>query len=126
MNLNSVQLIGRIANDLEVRYTANETAVMNFTLANETGFSDKKQTNFLPVTIWGKVAENTANYCSKGSKVRIGGEVRQQNYNDKSGARQSKVYINAKEVEFLETFGKGKGMSSDSASDSIKDDDTPF
>ena len=51
--MNKTILIGRIANELELRYTKNDTAVCNFALAVQRDF-DKDTADFIDVTAWKK------------------------------------------------------------------------
>ncbi|KHD34038.1 single-stranded DNA-binding protein, partial [Clostridium acetobutylicum] len=67
--MNKVILIGRIVRDPELKYIKNSgTATCNFTLAVDRRFKKEGQqeADFIPVVVWGKQAESTANYMSKG------------------------------------------------------------
>ena len=77
--MNHVVLVGRLTKDLELRYIAgNGTPVANFVLAVDrefTGKDGKKETDFLNIQVWGKSAENCANYIGKGSLVAVQGSI---------------------------------------------------
>ena len=63
--MNRVVLVGRITKDPELRYTpGNGTAVTTLNLAvdNYNSKTGEKSADFIPVVIWGKQAENTAQY----------------------------------------------------------------
>ena len=85
--MNNVILIGRLVKDPELKYLQNGTATCNFTLAVDKGLSkDKKQelqtlnkptADFIRVVVWGKQAENAANYLAKGRLAAIQGEYKQ-------------------------------------------------
>ena len=64
--LNSMNIQGRLTKDSELRYTANNKAVASFTIANDVGFGDNKQTSFLNVVAWGKTAEAVSKYTRLG------------------------------------------------------------
>lgn len=99
--MNQVALIGNITKDPELRYTPSGKAVCNFTVAMNEKYKDKEQAHFIPVTAWGKTAENCNQYLTKGSKVGVEGSLQQQRWEDKEGKKRSKIIIFARRVEFL-------------------------
>ena len=102
--MNHVVLVGRLTKDLELRYIAgNGTPVANFVLAVDrefTGKDGKKETDFLNIQVWGKSAENCANYIGKGSLVAVQGSIIIEKY-EKDGERRTFTKINANKVQFL-------------------------
>ena len=96
--MNNVNLIGRIATEIELRYTPQGTAVADFALAVD-GYKD--DTYFFDITVWGNTAENTAEYMEKGREVGISGELRQDKWKNDQGQKRSKVKVNASNVKFL-------------------------
>lgn len=89
MNMNSVQLIGRMTRDPELKYTPSGTAVAQFTLAINRR-TKEKQADFIPVVLWKGTAEFAANYGSKGRLVAVEGRIQTRNYTNSEGR---KVYI---------------------------------
>lgn len=68
--LNRALLVGRLTRDPELRRTGSGKAVTSFNLAVERNFkSDDQEADFINCVCWGKIAENTERYCSKGSMV---------------------------------------------------------
>ncbi|NWN95292.1 MAG: single-stranded DNA-binding protein, partial [Bacillus sp. (in: Bacteria)] len=68
--INRVVLTGRLTADPVLRYTPSGVAVTTFTLAVNRTFSvqsGKKEADFVSVIAWRKIAENIANYLSKGN-----------------------------------------------------------
>lgn len=63
----------RLGRDVEVRYTAgqNPTAVASLAVVYDIGFGDKKRTQWLDGTLWGKRAESLAQYLTKGTQIVI-------------------------------------------------------
>ena len=98
--MNSVNLVGRLAKDVDLKYTANGKAVANFSIAVERTYK-KDEVDFFEVTIWGKSAEHCANHIAKGRLVGITGELRQDKW-EKEGKNYSKVKVNANNVKFLD------------------------
>ena len=104
--MNHVVLVGRLTRDPELRYIAgNGTPVANFVLAVDrefTGKDGKKETDFLNIQVWGKSAENCANYIGKGSLVAVQGSIIIEKY-EKDGERRTFTKINANKVQFLDS-----------------------
>ena len=101
MNMNKIMITGRLTRNIEV-YNSEKTTVGNFTLANDTGYGDKKKTNFFKCVCFGKTVEVMEKYTSQGSKIIICGELQEDNYTDKNGNKRKDVKIIVNEVEFLE------------------------
>lgn len=138
--MNNVVLIGRLTRDPELRYIPGSgTAVSKFILAIDRGLSkEKKQemeskgqptADFIPITVWGKMAENAANYLAKGRLVAIQGRIQTGSY-DKDGTRVYTTEVVANNVEFLE-WGDKKQDNNDFGSGMdgfypVDNDDIPF
>lgn len=114
--MNKVVLIGRLTKDPELRFTPGSgAAVTTLTLAidkynTKTG---QREADFVPVVVWGKQAESTANYMSKGSQVAISGRIQTRSYDAKDGTKRYVTEVVADQfggVEFLGT--KGSNSSS--------------
>ena len=85
--MNSVQLIGRLTRDPEVRYTASQMAVATFSVAIDrpTRAGGERQTDFPRVTVFGKQAENCEKYLAKGRRVAVEGRIQTGSYQNKNG-----------------------------------------
>jgi len=130
--LNKVTVIGRWVKDLELKFTpGNGTAVATSTIAIDRRFKKEGQqeADFVPVVIWGKQAESTAKYTSKGSLVGISGRMQTRNYENKQGNKVYIAEIVAEEVQFLESKKKEENVpngSSNNYSESKDSSDIPF
>lgn len=114
--MNKVVLIGRLTKDPELRFTPGTgTAVATFTLAVDRRFSKDgtKEADFVPVVVWGKQAESTANYMSKGKLMGVGGRIQTRNYEAKDGTRRYVTEVVAEEVQFLEWGSKQSAAPQD-------------
>lgn len=105
--MNSVNIIGNVTRDLDLKYTPSGKAVVNFTLAVSDRFN-KETTHFIDVVVWGKLAELCAEYLSKGKKAGVTGRLQTRTYENQSGAKVKVTEINADEVEFLTPKGGSK------------------
>ena len=107
--MNSVQLIGRLTRDPEVRYTTgqNQTAVARFSIAVNDGYGENERTSFINIVVFGRQAENCERFLSKGRQVGITGRIQTGSY-EKDGRTVYTTDVVASRVEFL---GGGDGAS---------------
>ena len=107
--MNKVVLIGRLTRDPEIRYTSNNIAATNFTLAVNRNYQNQngvREADFINIVMWRKQAETAKKYLSKGSLIAIEGRIQTRNYD---GADGKKVYVTevlADSFEFLESKGQ--------------------
>lgn len=109
--MNTVNLIGRLTKDVELRYTPGKgTAVCNISLAvnKYNASSGKNEAIFIPVVIWGKQAESIANYMTKGCQIAVTGSLDVNAWTDKEGKKHYDTVVFAEKVSFL-TFPKKNG-----------------
>jgi single-strand DNA-binding protein len=108
--MNKVVLIGRLTKDPELKFTPGTgTAVATFTLAVDRRLPNKngqREADFVPIVVWGKQAESTANYMSKGKLMGVSGRIQTRSYEAKDGTRRYVTEVVADEVQFLE-WGNG-------------------
>lgn len=91
--INQIILVGRLTKDPEIRYTADGAPVANITLAVSRNFRNAAgeiETDFVNCTVWRRTAENTANYCRKGSVVGVTGRIQTRSYEN---AERNRVYV---------------------------------
>ena len=136
--MNVAMLIGRLVADPELRYIPSTgKAVATFSMAVDRGFTGRdgqKQTDFFAVVAWGKIAENCANYLSKGRLVGIRGSIQNRSYDAQDGSKRYVTEIMADEVQFLEkaqsAAPEAAAFSAKTPDDAgyteLKDDDMPF
>jgi single-strand DNA-binding protein len=104
--INSVVLVGRLANDPELRYTPTGTPIANFRLAVDRGRKDESgesQTDWLNIVAFTKTAELVAQYLDKGALVGIEGRIQSRTWEGNDGKRNYQVEIVANNVRFLES-----------------------
>lgn len=102
--MNNVNLIGRIAKDLELKVTNSGKYVLQFPLAvNRLGGKDaEQQADFISCVAWGKTAELLNQYMSKGSLIGVVGRLATRNYDNKNGQKVYVTEVVVDEVQFLE------------------------
>ena len=102
--LNRVALVGRLTRDPELRRTGSGKAVTSFNLAVERNFkSDDQEADFINCVCWGKIAENTERYCSKGSMISVDGRIQTRNYDNSQGQKVYVTEVIADSVQFINT-----------------------
>lgn len=101
--MNSVQIIGRLTRDPDVRYK-DELAIARFSVAvARPKQKDKEATSDFPSCIaFGKVAETIEKYIGKGRLVGIAGRIQTGNYTDKDGKKVYTTDIVVEHIEFLD------------------------
>ncbi|KEZ88695.1 single-stranded DNA-binding protein [Clostridium sulfidigenes] len=122
--MNKVVLIGRLTKDPELKFTPGTgTAVCTFTIAVSRRFKKEGQpeADFIPIVVWGKQAESTANYMSKGKLLSVAGRIETRSYEAKDGGRRYVTEVVADEVSFLE-FGNKNEQTTQQNNGSIPGD----
>ncbi len=132
--LNKVILIGRLTRDPEVRYTQSGKAVTTFDLAVDRSVANaqgQRETDFIPIVTWGKLAETCGNYLNKGRLVAVDGRLQIRSYETQDGQKRRVAEVVADGVRFLDR-GKepanaaGAGAGAGATGDVFPDDDIPF
>jgi single-strand DNA-binding protein len=116
-NFNKVILVGNLTRDPELRYTPKGMAIAKVGLAinrnwtSESG-EKKEEVTFVDVDIFGRTAENVAQYMKKGRPILVEGRLRLDQWDDKqTGQKRSRLGVVAETVQFLgsPTGGGGDG-----------------
>ena len=135
--MNLVLISGRLTKDPEVRYTTGtQMAVAVFTLAIDRGKDkngDDRGADFIPITVFGKQAENCERYLAKGCRVAVQGKIQTGSYEDKNGQKVFTTDVIAQRVEFIDFKGKtpqnekqGAWNDTPQGYSSLSEDDIPF
>lgn len=126
--MNIAILVGRLTRDPELKFLQSGKEVCKFTLAVDKPFGDK-EADFIPITVWGKIAESCANHLSKGRLVAVAGRLQIRSY-EKDGQNRRIAEVVASEVKFLD-YGKKSEKPANKRSDGpdfgeIDLEDLPF
>ena len=110
--LNKCMIIGRIGRDVELRYSQNGSAVASLNIATDESYTDRdgnkvERTEWHRVSVYGKSAENCANYLRKGSIVYVEGSLQTRKWQDQNGQDRYTTEIKAQRVQFLDRRGDG-------------------
>ena len=101
--MNSVNLIGRLTKDVDLRYTQSGLAVGRFSVAIDRPKKDGQSNgaDFPNCVAYGKTAENLANYVHRGEMVGVTGCIRTGSYTGKDGRKVYTTDISVASVQFL-------------------------
>lgn len=106
-SFNKVILVGNLTRDPELRYTPKGTAIAKIGMAvnrvwtSETG-EKKEEVTFVDVDVFGRTAENVAQYLRKGSPLLVEGRLRLDTWEDKqTSQKRSKLGVVAELIQFL-------------------------
>ena len=102
--MNKVILVGRLAQDPEVRYTQGGKAVASFNLAVNRfggGSAQKESADFIPIVAWEKLAEICGNNLTKGSQIVVEGRLQIRSYETQDGQKRRVSEVVAQSIEFL-------------------------
>ena len=97
MDMNSVNITGRLTASPELRYTNDAKPVASLRVAIN-GRND--HVDFVDVTVWGKLAETVAEHKSKGDQLAVSGGITSSEW-EHDGDRRYRTAITAEEIVFL-------------------------
>ena len=109
-SMNKVLLVGNVTRDPEIKRTPSGSSVLDLGLAVNESYKGKdgqmvEATCFADVVVWGRQAENCAQYLAKGSPVMVEGRLHLDQWKTEGGENRSKLKIHAQRIQFL---GKGR------------------
>ena len=129
--MNTVQILGNLARDPELRFTKTGRAVATFTVAATNTYIDsatnktKEQTAFINCVAWGKTGESVG-ACKKGERLFVEGRIQTRSYDDSNG---QKKYVTEVVANFVGRKLEGEFDSSsnfDSFETTNQDENIPF
>ena len=114
MSLNSVNIMGNLTRDPELKSTATGKNVCSLSIANNRIFSRNgekvSEVYYFVIEVWGVVAEYCAKYLKKGSGIIVEGRLKQDRW-EKDGKTQSRVRITANNIHFMPKRSEEGGAS---------------
>jgi single-strand DNA-binding protein len=102
---NRIILIGRLTRDPELRYVPSGAPVASFTLAVDRPFRDQqgnRETDFIDIVAWRKLAEQVSQYMSKGRMVAVEGRLQIRSYETQDGQKRKVSEVVADGIRFLD------------------------
>ncbi len=136
--MNSVNLVGRLTADPEIRSTNDGTSISTFSIAIDRPLSQAKKeqysaegrstADFPRIKVWGRQAESANSYLKKGSMVGVTGSVTTGSYVKEDGSKVYTTDITASRLRFIPSGSKEHSpvvKSSDEPDDTILEN-VPF
>lgn len=119
--MNSVQLIGRLTRDPDVRYSNGETAIAiaRFTVAVDRRVKRDNENNadFINCIAFGKTGEVVEKYFRKGQRIALNGRIQTGSYTNNEGRKVYTTDVIAENIEFVESKNSTSGYDSSSRPD---------
>ena len=108
MGFNKVILQGNLSEDITLRHNNNGDANAKVSIAVGKKFKKQdgsigKKTLFVRLQFWGNLATILNQYCKKGSKILIDGELENQNWEDNQGQKHYDFIINVSSMQMLDS-----------------------
>lgn len=97
---NSISLVGRVGQEPELKHVG-DYSVLEFSVANDVGFGDKKVTNWFRCTVWGKRATSLQPYLNKGKQVFVIGELALRKYTTNEGVERISPDLRVDKLDFV-------------------------
>lgn len=101
--LNQAILVGRLTKEPEVIETENGKKVSNISIAVPRPYKNvngEYETDFIDISLWNGIAENTAEYCKKGDIIGVKGRIQVDSF-EKDGERKFATKVVAEKITFL-------------------------
>ncbi len=141
--MNKVILLGRLTKDPDIRYSqTNNIMVANFTLAVNRKYvkqGEERQTDFINIVAYSKLAEFVNKYISKGLQICLSGRIQTRTYDDNNGIKHYITEVIAEEIDFADLQRKNKDnvidtdtipanshLVENTEGDELETDDLPF
>ena len=124
--MNSVNLVGRLCTDTDLKVTQSGKNYTRFRLAVDRGYvksGEERQSDFFSIIAWNKTAEFISKYFSKGDRIGITGTLRTDNYTAQDGTKRESVEVWVDNAEFVDSNKKTNNQS-DSAKNISKPQNT--
>ncbi len=119
-SVNKVILVGNLGRDPEVRYSAEDSAICNISIATTSQWKDRtsgerrEETEWHRVVFYNRLAEIAGEYLRKGRPVYVEGRLRTRKWMGQDGQERFTTEIIAEQMQMLggrDGSGEGYGNS---------------
>lgn len=127
--MNSINLIGNLTRDFDLKYSQSGTAYVTGGIAVQRKFKNQSgeyESDFINLKAFGKTAEMLANYFSKGSKIGISGSLQTGSYENQQGQRVYTSDVMVEQVTFVERKSNGQGNHQQNNQNKQQQSNDPF
>lgn len=134
--LNHVELLGRLAQEPEIRYTTQTqipVATFDLTVPVYSKNGDAPP-DYIPIVCWDKKADFVERFLSKGRQIVVEGRIKTRKYTDNDGRNRKVVEVVASNIYFADSNHQNSGNGNNGDADNyppegfsaITDEDIPF
>jgi single-strand DNA-binding protein len=107
--MNKLLITGRLTRDAEQRFLPSGKAVLQFSVANNTGIAENQQTHYFDCSLFGKRAEGKLkDYMLKGQQILVEGEISLNTFQKNDGTTGASLRVFVQNVELI--GGKSEGQ----------------
>jgi single-strand DNA-binding protein len=100
--MNKLLITGRLTRDAEQRFLPSGKAVLQFSVANNTGTSENQQTHYFDCSLFGKRAEGKLkDYMLKGQQILVEGEISLNTFQKNDGTTGASLRVFVQNVELI-------------------------
>lgn len=135
--MNSLNFIGNIGSDAEVRYTPDQKPITSWSVALRSGYGKSEKTNWVRCTMFGERGIKLSEYLKKGTQVAVSGELSLNEYTNKQGENKASLECNVSNITLLggknnsqdnSQYQPAKNNAPANSADSLEtmEDDIPF
>lgn len=131
-DLNQCNFIGRLGQDVELKYTPAGKAVANISIACGDDYKNKdtgekvEQTNWVRVVAFGRLAEVIGEFCHKGSRIFVSGKQVTRKWQDQNGQDRYSTEIVASEMQLLDSKSGQQDTHNQAKSDGYQPQGSDF
>lgn len=111
--MNNVMLVGRLAQDVELKKLDDNKEVANIAIAVNRNFKNMDgiyDVDFIDCILWDGLAHNISEYCKKGDTIGVRGRIQVTNY-EKDGIKHKSVDVVVERITFLSSRSESKNSS---------------
>ncbi len=101
--MNSVMLVGRLAQDIDIKKLDSGKEVTRISLAVNRSYKNPEgiyETDFIDCILWDGLAKNTGEYCKKGDTIGVRGRLQTSTY-EKDDVKRKVLEVIAEKITFL-------------------------
>ncbi len=114
MTMNKILIIGNLGGDPEMRYLPSGDPVTSFSVATSWRYrtrdgEQREETEWFRINAWGRLAETTNQYLTRGSKVYVEGRLQSRSWQGQDGQTRFSNEVRASDVRFLDPRGQVSG-----------------
>lgn len=126
--LNKVIIVGRLAQEPELKKTPNGKSVVSTSLAVQRDYKEngEKKADFFPIVVWGKSADNFHSWLKKGQLISVSGRLQRRDYENQQGQRVYVTEIVVEQFYPLERTDHEQTNASQESVPPVNESDFPF